>query len=109
MDTWVYFVRAGVRGPIKIGHAKDPISRLRGLQTASPYPLTLLGTVRGGEPIEKKLHEHLAADRLLGEWFQPTEHVLALVNGLLLAEAMRLKGAAVALREWVPIATEVAA
>jgi len=64
-DTWTYFIQDGNDGPIKIGRAKDPESRCRELQTASPRTLVLLGKMKGNhEPI---LHERFASLRVRGE------------------------------------------
>lgn len=90
LATFVYFVRSGVRGPIKIGKAADPHARLKTLQTASPAPLSMLGFIRGGEPVERSLHDYLSADRLLGEWFHPSERVVSTVTALLYADARGL-------------------
>ena len=39
------------------------------LKDASPLPPVVLLVVKGGEPMERKLHARFAADRLHGEWF----------------------------------------
>lgn len=74
---WVYFIQAKP-GPIKIGLARDIGRRLGALQTASPFPLELLARVHGGRPLEQALHEHFAASRLHGEWFDATAELLEL-------------------------------
>jgi hypothetical protein len=79
MGSWVYFIQAGEAGPIKIGKSDDPVARLRSLQTAHHQRLILLGTVRGGEPLEKELHRLHEKDRLLGEWFRPSFEVIFMV------------------------------
>lgn len=81
---FVYFIRMGDDGPIKIGHALSPRDRLAELQTGNPYRLYLLHVVEGGEPLERRLHEELASYRLEGEWFEPTERV----RKVILREAM---------------------
>ncbi len=78
----VYFIRQGWLGPIKIGVAAHPRRRLAELQTASPYELRLLAVLpQAGRPAEQRLHRLHAADRLCGEWFQPTPAVLASIPG----------------------------
>lgn len=67
----VYFIQRGNDGPVKIGHSKHPERRLTGLQSASPDPLRLLGTLPGGKAREAELHQKYAAFRLTGEWFKP--------------------------------------
>ena len=59
---------------IKIGISKDPKSRRRDLQVANPRPLTLPWTVLApnrtiAESVERKIHRHLKAHRIAGEWF----------------------------------------
>jgi hypothetical protein len=65
----VYFVRAGKRGPIKIGYANDVRSRLQKGQTLNHEPLVLLGIVPGGKELETALHAKFSEYRLRGEWF----------------------------------------
>jgi len=44
---YVYFVRTtGSPKRIKIGKAKDPISRMKTLQTGCPYKITLAGAIK---------------------------------------------------------------
>lgn len=81
----VYFVQQGASGPIKIGKAANVAARIASLQTANPYPLTLLGTAAGGIERERELHERFAADRLHGEWFAPS---LALLDFIESAEVV---------------------
>lgn len=78
----VYFI-ASVDGPIKIGTAVDPDSRLRGLQTASPARLNLLAVIDGGADIERGLHRRFAADRLSGEWFNPSSALLDFIASVI--------------------------
>jgi hypothetical protein len=68
----VYFVEAGLGGPVKIGTTTGHVNeRLRELQTGNAERLRLLGTVRGGVPTERRLHGWFRYARLRGEWFQP--------------------------------------
>lgn len=58
---------------IKIGYTKrDPIARLRQLQTGSSDRLKLVWLCPSGTMVEEKaLHRHFADLRLSGEWFLP--------------------------------------
>lgn len=76
-ERLVYFVMAARSGLIKIGSAVDPDARIRTLQTGSPEPLILVGVTLGGEAKERNLHRRFAADRSHGEWFHPSEELLA--------------------------------
>ncbi len=67
----VYLVQVGdQKGPVKIGHGRNPLRRLVNLQLGSPEPLTLLGTFPGSEVEEQRLHQRFAADHIRGEWFR---------------------------------------
>lgn len=86
----VYFVQARDGGAIKIGHTIDLEQRFRALQTGSPVDLVLLGSVEGDGKLEKELHYDLRADRVRGEWFRPSEAVLARMAQLGVAEGRRV-------------------
>jgi hypothetical protein len=77
----VYFIQAGVGGPIKIGCSADAASRLATLQVGNPEALRLLATAPGGFAEEATLHARFAAHRLTGEWFRPTLELLAFIAG----------------------------
>lgn len=72
MRGWVYFIRSGETGPIKIGWAVDPRRRLRTLACGSPCELILLGALlcEQAEAEEYSLHARLRAYRVRGEWFE---------------------------------------
>jgi hypothetical protein len=77
----VYFVQAREGDPIKIGRVSRAHllpSRLASLQTGSPYPLHVLGVVRGDK--EAELHRRFAAHRLSGEWFEAAWPILAFLG-----------------------------
>lgn len=60
----------GAGDSIKIGRtAGDPIKRIRGIQGASPVPITILGMSRGLD-LETALHDALSRLRMHGEWFR---------------------------------------
>lgn len=78
---YVYFIQAGVEGPIKIGIAGDPDARLRNLQVAHHEELTLLAECPGGTELEADLHERFAEGCIRGEWFRvDTPGLLALIE-----------------------------
>src|SRR4051794_36195224 len=57
----IYFIQAGMGGPVKIGLARGVMSRLATLQTAHPHKLILLGTIQnGGLALERALHARFA-------------------------------------------------
>lgn len=78
----VYFLRDAGSGAIKIGIAREPGRRLTSLQTAHAYKLEILGTCQGGHTLERVLHMEFEADRLMGEWFKPSDRLTARINDL---------------------------
>lgn len=68
-EKFVYFVQAGVGGPVKVGFASDVRSRLSGLQVSQHEELALLGYVRGCRALERAIHAHLNHGHIRGEWF----------------------------------------
>ena len=71
----VYFIRAGKRGAIKIGVARNIGKRLAELQTANAYELHLIASIEcDGMPsalrLEKQLHKRFKRQCIRGEWFQ---------------------------------------
>lgn len=66
----VYVVRAEGTNAVKVGFSRDVKSRVATLQTASPFPLKLLGHFVGfDESHERAVHAGLASRRASGEWF----------------------------------------
>jgi hypothetical protein len=72
---FVYFVQAGVGGPIKIGWSQDVARRMAELQTANAHRLLLLGTQRGRMETEASMHAKFAHLRLEGEWFRDAPEI----------------------------------
>lgn len=70
---WLYFIGNGPDTPIKVGLSKyDPTrDRLASLQTMSPTPLRVLFKLQVPDryKAEAMVHDHLAAHRRHGEWF----------------------------------------
>lgn len=80
--SWVYFIRRGTNGGVKIGYAENPHSRMRGMQTANEDELFLLGAIKGGREVEQELHRRFATGRKRGEWFHATPELLAFIEGV---------------------------
>jgi hypothetical protein len=81
LASCVYFIAEWPPpGFIKIGTAQCAASRLSNLQTASPRELRLFATVPGGRDVEAEMHERFAAERVRGEWFEPSERLLAFIK-----------------------------
>jgi hypothetical protein len=83
MSGWVYFVASVELGRVKIGYSsKNPVSRLKALQTGSPTELSLMCIQPGTRDDEQHLHRILEPFRLHGEWFEASDlvvYVMALV------------------------------
>jgi hypothetical protein len=54
---FVYFIGEGEDGPVKIGLAKDPFKRVRGMQTGNSRRLRVEHAILGDRAIEHLLHE----------------------------------------------------
>lgn len=75
--AYIYFIRFGAAGDIKIGRTFDVAGRLKSLQTACPEPLELLACVREDETrTEAAFHKQFAQFRKNGEWFEAAKDVL---------------------------------
>ncbi|MGN7160813.1 GIY-YIG nuclease family protein [Sphingomonas sp. SAFR-052] len=77
----LYFIRSEA-GPIKIGVSNDVRKRLKGLQTSSPYKLSIACIKRCAAMEEGAYHERFAAHRLHGEWFSPAPEIEAEITTL---------------------------
>lgn len=72
MKGYVYFIQAGIDGPIKIGFSKtDPSRRMGQLQAGCPWELRLLGFIPGTKFDEKLLQEKFSQFNIRREWFRP--------------------------------------
>ena len=74
----VYFVRART-GHVKIGYSASPVVRMNQLRNGSPVSLELLGVVPGDSTTEAEFHARLVGSWSHGEWFNPTNEVLAFI------------------------------
>lgn len=68
-SRWVYLVGTRQARPVKIGVASVVEVRIAELQTGSPLPLYLIWKTRGGQSLERDLHQRFAPYRIHGEWF----------------------------------------
>jgi DNA-binding NtrC family response regulator len=75
----VYFLRSGTDGPIKIGWSRNIATRFVTLARESGHRLYFLGAVAGGSVEEHALHDRFAAQRLHGEWFEPSDELWAAI------------------------------
>jgi hypothetical protein len=85
----VYFIQSGNSGPVKIGFAADPESRMRGLQTGHPEKLRILAVLRNvSQRMEKNLHSRFGHLRMHGEWFRPESDLMTYIGELKAAPAV---------------------
>lgn len=81
--SWVY-VMAAIDGSLKVGRTKSIWSRVSALSSAhGPMRLVAAFEMRGwgySKHVEKAAHAALAAWRIGGEWFEPTERALAIIR-----------------------------
>ena len=77
----IYFIRCECPdGFIKIGRTRDLATRLSKLQCSSPYDLTVVRVLAGGIVGEAFLRRHFADAHVRGEWYRPTERLLAYIE-----------------------------
>jgi len=76
-NMYIYVLRkkANSNAPIKIGKAKDPVKRLKGLQTGNPEKLRIIHLVKcrsemHSRSIEQELHSRLKKYKMTGEWYK---------------------------------------
>lgn len=81
----IYFIKGAISGRIKIGKSNDPERRLRALQTGSPEPLELLGTIPGGLKEERILQKKFKRFAMHGEWFKGEPDLVYAIKAILLA------------------------
>ena len=75
----VYFAERD--GLVKIGCSSNALRRVAGLKAS------LLAVQRGGFGLEADLHQRFAADRVVGEWFSPSDALMAYIAELTEAAA----------------------
>jgi len=73
-NMYVYFIRAGKAGPIKIGIASDVERRIADMQTGNAYILESILTIPcksriHAQSVENSLHAFFRKQRIRGEWF----------------------------------------
>jgi len=75
---YVYFIDGGEC--IKIGYSRSLEHRFRKMLTDAPVRLELLHIEEGTIRQEKLFHQHFAAIRVRGEWFQKTSELLEFIE-----------------------------
>ena len=77
----VYFIQYGNSSRIKIGHASEPLERIRNFQCGCPEKITILALIDGGRETERAIHQRFAhlKVRARGEWFMLDDELRAFV------------------------------
>lgn len=84
IGQWTYFI-GWKGGPVKIGRAADPVSRMREIQTGCPYRVHLWAVSSYPMHAEPRLHNRFCEHRLMREWFSwhpDLEAMMASLNGV---------------------------
>jgi predicted GIY-YIG superfamily endonuclease len=85
VPTYLYFIQNVVSGSIKIGYTSDLDARLSDHQVGSDAPLKYILTIPFSDDLkakdmEKELHLKFSKYNIRGEWFEPAEEILNLVD-----------------------------
>jgi hypothetical protein len=76
----IYFMQAEGGGPIKIGTSKRLARRLVTLRWLTGQPLKVLAVMPGNRHRERQLHARFSRYRVAGEWFDPSDVLLAFIS-----------------------------
>lgn len=85
----VYAVRAGERGPIKLGRTGNLERRVAELQVGCPDDLVVLLSIPADPEDESWLLQRFTSSRRRGEWFEPTEELLAWIEAARCTRSLR--------------------
>ena len=77
---FVYLMRNGRNGLVKIGRSKTPALRESTLQSEEPE-ISMLFFFSGSDEIERSLHDRYALLRVRGEWFRLSESQVKFLRG----------------------------
>ena len=80
----IYVIEEGENGPIKIGTAVNPESRIKTLQSGNSRRLNVVMIFEGNHALENKIHKDLSVHKVRdnGEWFYPNDQVFSYLNKL---------------------------
>ncbi len=79
----VYFIAHLHSGRIKIGWTVNLAKRLSEISRPFAEPVSLIGSVAGGQKLERAVHKHLKTFRLRAEWFRDCKEVRNAIDDLL--------------------------
>lgn len=77
---YIYFIRSGKKGAIKIGITTDVLDRMEKLQVGNAEDLILLGLIEGDKEIEQRIQLSFRNCLIRGEWFKPVSTLLEFIK-----------------------------
>ena len=82
LQGFIYFIRMTGTDYVKVGYSANVGARMSQLQTASPFPLSLISTQESSNMRADELawHRKLAQYHVRGEWFQLSAAVILSLN-----------------------------
>ena len=80
---YVYFIRAGYFGPIKIGFTNNIKKRMIHIQTNCPDKIFLMGMIKTNDATEAEYHQMFNDYKMQGEWFAPVPKLMDFIEGVL--------------------------
>lgn len=80
--TFVYFIRSAEDGPVRVGTSSRVTHDLRHIQRNNALPLEVLCVTPGSKLLEDKVHRLFLGDRLHGDWYQPSDSLMAFIGSL---------------------------
>lgn len=79
----IYFARAS-DGLVKIGWTSNQTRR------ADELDIDIMATIDGDKRVEAAFHRCFADDHVDGEWFRPSQRLLAFIDGLVALQTVRV-------------------
>lgn len=80
--TYVYFIGNVDEGYVKIGYSNNPEKRVTGVQTGTPFVVSILAVFPGNRDTETILHDRFShlRTRDRGEWFRIDDEIKLIVS-----------------------------
>jgi hypothetical protein len=77
--SYIYFITNEDEKLVKIGFSKNPLGRLKQLETASSSKLKLAKVIKGTRESEVKYHRLFSRYKVRREWFRLSEEILCFI------------------------------
>lgn len=72
---YIYFITNEEEGLVKIGFSKNPLGRLKQIETANGGKLKLAKVIKGTRQEEVKYHKVFSRYKVRREWFRLSEEI----------------------------------